>query len=30
MNLLNIDGIKATENKSITYGMVKALLPIRM
>ena len=30
MNLLNIDGIKATENKSVTYGLVKALLPIRM
>ena len=27
MNLLNIDGIKATENKSVTYGLVKALLP---
>lgn len=25
MKLLNIDGIKATENKSVTYGLVKAL-----
>ena len=25
MELLNIDGIKATENKSVTYGLVKAL-----
>lgn len=25
MKLLNIDGIKATENKSVTYGLIKAL-----
>lgn len=25
LKLLNIDGIKATENKSITYGLIKKL-----
>ena len=25
MKLLNVDGIKATENKSVTYGMIKAI-----